>query len=148
MRAVCSIVERYKVQDMLNQQFTDLKSQCRGTKYISLTCDCMLMSHMTHICAGAPEPVRQVQQLPDQSLSQNGTQVHAHSYTMRISAGLSEIVCYSKCSTQCAGTCMTACPSIASGVLSEVLKSKIFLGEHAPSRRHTSYISFLCLPDQ
>ena len=81
-------------------------------------------------------------------LSQNSAHVHAHSCTTRISAGPSEIVCYSKCLAQCTGSCMThslLCPNIVSGTLSEALKSKIFLGEHAPrtsSRRRTLYVSY------
>ena len=38
---------------------------------------------------------------------QNSTHVHSCSCAMRISAGPSETVCYSKCLAQCAGSCMT-----------------------------------------
>ena len=107
--------------------------------------------------SGTLEPVWQVWRLLDQNLSQNGTQVHAHLCATRISAGPSEIVCYSKCSAQCTGSCVTVIVCLPKHCLwsairrSEALKFKIFLGEHAPrtpSRRCTSYVSFLCLLDQ
>lgn len=84
--------------------------------------------------------------LPDQSLS-----THTCLYVMWILTGQSEILFQISLTSQtpsreiglrdCAGSCMTRSlfyRNLVSGMLSEVLKSKVFLGEHArrlPSRR-------------
>ena len=130
------------------------KMNPRDLKYIDSQKERAQNAEKWRLTAGAPEPVRQVRRLPDQSLSQNG----AHARTLVRDANLGwpvrDRMLFKMFDTACRQlyACHSLfCPNIASGALSEALKSKIFLGEYAPrtpSRRRTLYISFLCLPDQ